>query len=113
MQNHSKRNTFFNKHRKNKDKFILTNDFKLIKPYAEYDICIEKFIYRFGHNDTIVYDKNIGFALIQHKTFCPINILDDPFCLDFVHNNENQRGKGHGKRLMILILNHFQKRYTH
>ena len=37
-----------------------------------------------------------------------MNILGDPRCLDFIYINENQRGKGHGRRLMKLILNHFQ-----
>ena len=46
--------------------------------------------------------------LIQNKDFCPINILDDPYCLDFIYINENQRGKGHGRRLTNLILNQFQ-----
>ena len=74
----------------------------------KYYICIENFISRFGHNDIILYNKIIGFALIQYKDFCPINILDDPYCLDFIYINENQRGKGHGKRLMSFILKHFQ-----
>ena len=92
----------------NKDRFIFTNDLNLIKPCADYDICIENFISRFGPNDMILYNKNIGFALIQYKDFCPINILDDPYCLDFIYINENYRGKGYGRRLMKLILNHFQ-----
>ena len=92
----------------NKDDFIFTRILNLIKPYVNYDICIEKFISRFGPNDIIIFNKNIGFALIQYKDFCPRNILDDPYCLDFFYINENQRGKGHGKRLMKLILNHFQ-----
>ena len=95
------------KRRNNKDRFIFTNDLTLIKPYAD-DICIENFISRFGPNDVILYNKNIGFALIQYKDFCPINILDDPYCLDFIYINENQRGRGYGKRLMGFILKHFQ-----
>ena len=99
------------KHRnnnKNKDGFIFTNNLNLNKPYVKYHICIENFLSRFGPNDVIIYDKNIGFALIQYKDFCPINILDDPFCLDFIHINKNERGKGYGRILMKLILNHFQ-----
>ena len=49
----------------NKDKFVFTKDSNLIKPYAYYHICIENFISRFGPNDIILYNKNIGFALIQ------------------------------------------------
>ena len=94
--------------RRNKDRFIFTNDLNLIKPYANYDICIENFISRFGLNDFILYNKDIGFALIQYKGFCPINIQDDPYCLDFIYINENQRENGHGKRLMNFILRHFQ-----
>ena len=98
------------KHRnnKNKDGFLFTNNLNLIKPYVKYHICIENFISRFGPNDVIIYDKNIGFALIQYKDFCPINILDDPYCLDFIYINKNERGKGYGRILMKLILNHFQ-----
>ena len=80
----------------------------MIKPYAKHRICIENFIYRFEINDIILYNKNYGFALIRYKDFCPINIQDDPHCLDFIYINENQRGKGHGKRLMKLILDNFQ-----
>ena len=65
MRNRSKRNTHFNKPRKNKDKFIFTNDLNLINPYADYDIHIENFICRFGPNDIILYKKIIGFALIK------------------------------------------------
>ena len=97
-----------NKRRRNKDKFIFTNDLSLIKPYADYDICIENFISRFEPNDVILYNKNIGFALMQYNDFCPINILDDPYCLDFIYINDKQRGKGHGKRLMNFILKCFQ-----
>ena len=93
---------------KNKDGFIFTNNLSLIKPYVKYLICIENFISRFGPNDVIIYDKNIGFALIQYKDFCPINILDDPYCLDFIYINKNERGKGYGRILMKLNLNHFQ-----
>ena len=53
------------KRKSNKDKIIFTNDLNLIKPYADYHICIEKFISRFGHNDIILHNKNIGSALIQ------------------------------------------------
>ena len=95
-------------HRNNKDNFIFTNILNLIKPYVKYHICIENFISIFGPNDIILYNKNIGFALIQYKDFCPINILDDLYCLDFIYINENQRGKGNGKRLMSFILKHFQ-----
>ena len=65
MQKRSKGYAYFIKHRKNKDKFIFTNDLNLIKPHAGYDICIENFISRFGPNDFILYNKIIGFALIQ------------------------------------------------
>ena len=108
MTNRSKRNAYSNKYRKNKDRFIFTNDINLIKPYADYDGCIEDFIFRFGPNDVIIYNKNIGFALIQYNDFCALDIQDDPYCLDFVYINEDQRGKGHGRILMQLILNHFQ-----
>ena len=93
MRNRSKRKA----HRKNKDKFILPHDICLNKPHADYDICIEIFISRFGHNDIILYKKNISFAL-----------LDYPYCLDFFHINEKQRGKGQGRRLMKFILIHSQ-----
>ena len=91
-----------------KDGFIFTNNLNLIKPYVKYHICIENFASRFGPNDVILFDKNIGFALLQYKDFCPINILDDPYCLDFTYINKNQRGKGYGRILMKLILNHFR-----
>ena len=107
MTNRSKQLRRF-KRRNNKDKFILTNNLNLIKPYAKYHICIENFISRFELNDIILYNKNYGFALIRYKDFCPINIQDDPHCLDFIYINEDQRGKGHGKRLMKLILDNFQ-----
>ena len=84
------------KHRNNnnKDGFIFTNNLNLIKPYVKHHICIENFISRFGPNDVIIHNENIGFALFQYKDFCPINILDDPYCLDFIYINENQIGKG-------------------
>ena len=96
------------KRRNNKNRFIFTNDLYLIKPYSDHDICIENFVSRFGSNDITLYNKNIGFALIQYKDFRPINILDDPFCPDFIYINDNQRGKGHGKRILGFILKHFQ-----
>ena len=91
-----------------KDRFIFTNDLRLIKPYASYDDCIEEYISIFKVNDVIIYNKNIGFALIKYKDFCPINILNDPYYLGYIYINENYRGKGHGRRLMNLILKHFQ-----
>ena len=48
-------------------------------------MCIENFISRFKPNDVILYNKNIGFALINHKDFCPIDILNDPYCLDYIY----------------------------
>ena len=112
MTNRSRCNTRV-KHRNNnnKDNFVFTNDLNLIKPYVKYYICIENFIFRFELNDIILYNKNIGFALIRHKDFCPINILDDPYCLDFIYFIENQRGKGHGKR--ILSFKTFSNSDTH
>ena len=80
----------------------------MIKPYTDYHICIENFFSRFGFNDIILYNKNIAFASIQYKDFCPINILDDSYCLDFIYIIENQRGKGHGRRLIKPVLKHFQ-----
>ena len=97
-----------NKRAKDKDKFIFTNDLRLIKPYIDYHICFDNYITRFKANDIILYNKNIGFALIIYKDFCPIDILNDPYCLDYIYINEDYRGKGHGKRLMNLILKHFQ-----
>ena len=93
MPNRSRRVRQFKRRNNNKDRFIFTNDLNLIKPYADYHICIENFFSRFGPNDIILYNKNIGFALIQYKDFCPINILDDPYCLDFIYINENQEVK--------------------
>ena len=91
-----------------KCKFIFTNDLYLIKPHADYYICIENFFSRFWPNGIILYNKTIGFGLIQYKDFCPEKRLNDPYCLDFLYNIENQRGKGHGKKIMKIILNHFQ-----
>ena len=91
-----------------KANFIFTTDLNLIKPYAVYDICIENFISRFGPNDIILYNESIGFALIKYMDFCPINILDDPYCLDFIDINDYHRGTGYGKRLISFILQHFQ-----
>ena len=97
-----------NKRARDKNRFIFTTDLRLIKPYADYHICIENYISRFKPNNVILYNKNIGFALIQHKDFCPIDILNDPYCLDYIYINEDYRGKGHGRRLMNLLLKHFQ-----
>ena len=97
-----------NKRARDKDRFIFTTDLRLIKPYAEYHMCIENYISRFKQNDVILYNKNIGFALINYRDFCPINILNEPYCLDYIYINDKYRGKGHGKRLMNLILKHFQ-----
>ena len=108
MTNRSKQVRRVKRRNNNKDKFMFTNNLNLIKPYAKYHICIENFIYRFEINDIILFNKNYGFALIRYKDFCPINIQDDPHCLDFIYINEDQRGKGHGKRLMKLILDNFQ-----
>ena len=109
MPNRSRRVGQFKRRYNNKDRFIFTNDLNLIKPYADYHICIENYISRFGSNDIILYNKIIGFALIQYKDFCPINILDDPYCLDFIYINENEKGKGHERRIMNFILKHFQR----
>ena len=57
------------KRRRNKDKFLFTNDLSLIKPYVDYQICIEKIISRFGPTDVILYNNNVGFALIEYKDF--------------------------------------------
>ena len=108
MTNRSKQLRRVKRRNNNKDGFIFTNNLNLIEPFVKYHICIENFISRFGPNDVILYDKNIGFALIQHKDFCPINILDDPYCLDYIYINKNERGKGYGRELMKLILSHFQ-----
>ena len=93
---------------RNKKRFIFTTDLRLIKPYVGYNICIEDYISRFEANDVILYNKNIGFALIKYIDFYPIDILNDPFCLAYIYIHENYRDKGHGKRLMNLILKHFQ-----
>ena len=97
-----------NKRARDKDRFIFTTDLTLIKPYVDYDICIENYIFRFKPNDVILYNKKIGFALINYKDFYPINILNDPYCLDYLYINETYRGKGHARRLMNLILKNFQ-----
>ena len=96
------------RNKRDKDRFIFTTDLRLIKPYVDYDICIENYISIFKPNDVILYNKNIGFALLKHKDFCPIDILNDPYCLAYIYIHENYRGKGHGRRLMNLILKHFQ-----
>ena len=93
MRNQSKRNTHFNKQRKNIDRFLFTNDLNLITSYADFDFCIENFLSRFGPNDVILYNRNFGFALIQYNAFCTMNIQDDPYCIDFIYIIENQRGK--------------------
>ena len=108
MTNRSKQLRRVKRRNNIKNGFIFTNNLNLIKPYVKYHFCIENFISRFGPNDIILFNKTIGFALIQYKDFCPINILDDPYCLDFIYINENQRGKGHGRRLMKRISKHFQ-----
>ena len=92
----------------NKDKFAFTKDLNLIKPYTNYDLSIENYLSRFKPNDIILHNKNIGFALSFHRHFCPINIINDPYCLDYIYVKENYRGKGHARRLMNLILKHFQ-----
>ena len=108
MTNRTKQVGRVKRRNNNKDGFIFTNHLNLIKPYVKYHICIEIFISRFGPNDVILYNKNLGFALIHYKNFCSINILDDPYCLDFIYFNNNQRGKCHGRRLLNLISKHFQ-----
>ena len=35
-------------------------------------------------------------------------MLNGPFCLEVIYNIENQRGRGHGKRIMKIALNLFQ-----
>ena len=97
-----------NKRAKDKDRFVYTTDLRLIKPYVECDMCIENYISRFKPNDVILFNENIGFALINYRDFCPIDILNDPYCLDYIYINENYRAKGHGRRLMNLILKHFR-----
>ena len=57
------------KRRSNEDRYIYTDDLILIKPYADYNISVVSFIARFGPNDFIHYNKNIGFALIQYNIF--------------------------------------------
>ena len=52
--------------------------------------------------------KYIGFALIQYKNFCPINLLEDPRCLIFLHINDYQKSEDHGRKLLNSILNPFQ-----
>ena len=108
MTNLSKQVRRVKRRNNNKDGFIFTNILNLIKPYVKYHICIENFISRFGPKDIILYNNNIGFTLIQYKVFCPVNILVDPYCLDFIYINENQRGKGYGRILMNFTLKHFQ-----
>ena len=108
MTNRSKQVRRLKRRINNKDKIMFTKNLNLIKPYAKHHICIENFIYRFEINDIILFNKNYGFALIRYKDFCPINIQDDPHCLDFIYINGNQRRKGHGKRLMKPILDNFQ-----
>ena len=108
MTNRSKQVRRVKRRNNNIDGFIFTKNLSLIKPYVKYHICIENFFSRFGPNDVILYNNNIGFALIQYKDFCPVNILDDPYCLDFFYINGNQRGKGYGRNLMNFILKHFQ-----
>ena len=97
-----------NKRARDKDRFIFTTDLKLIKAYGDYDLCIENYISRFKTNDVILYNKNIGFALINHRDYSPIDILNDPYCLEYIYINKDYRGKGHGRRLMNLIFKHFQ-----
>ena len=87
-----------NRNKRTKNRFIFTTDLRLIEPYVDYHICIEHFIDRFKPNDVILYNKIIGFALINYKDFCPIDILNDPYCLDYIYINEHYRGKGHGRR---------------
>ena len=65
MPNRSKRFRRVKRRNISKDRFIFTNDLNLIKPYGDYHICIENFVSKFGPNDVIYYNKNIGFALFQ------------------------------------------------
>ena len=64
-----------NKRARDKDRFIFTTDLRLIKPYVDYHMCIENYISRFKANDVILFNKNIGFALINYRDYCPIDIL--------------------------------------
>ena len=88
--------------------FIFTNDLNFIKPHADEAFCIKNHISRLGPNDIVLYTKNVGFALKQYNDFCPINILDDLYCLDFIFINANQRGEGYGRRLKKFIFYYFQ-----
>ena len=56
------------KHRNNntKDRFIFTNDLNLIEPFADYHICIENFISRFGPNDIVLYNSTERFLPNKH-----------------------------------------------
>ena len=95
-------------YRKNKDMLIFTDGLNLIRLYAD-NVTIKNFSSRFKTNKAIVYNRTIGFALIQCKYFCPIQVLNAPYCLDFIYIDENQRVKGQGRRLLKFIRDHFQK----
>ena len=86
-------------HRKDNIKFIFTKILKLVKPYAD-DNLVENSISRNETNDVIVYNENIGFALIVYVDFCPIEKLDDRYCLNFIYIILEQRGKGHEKFIL-------------
>ena len=105
MRNRTRRN----KGRRNKDRFIFTNDINLIKPYAGYHICIEGFISRFG-SMTFFFTKKISVSRYYiTKIFVPLTYKTILFVWIYViYINENQRGKGHGKSLMQNLLKHFQ-----
>ena len=76
--------------------FIFTKILNLIKPYAD-DNLVENSISWFETNDVIVYNKNIGFALIVYVDFCPIEKLDDRYRLNFIYIILEQRGKSQEK----------------
>ena len=61
MRNRTRRT----KRRNNKANFIFTIDLNLNKSYVDYVVSIEDSISRFGPSDIILYNKNIGFALIK------------------------------------------------
>ena len=79
----------------------------MIKPYAVV-ILVQNLLSRFETNVIIVSNKVTSFALPSCMDFCPVVILDEPYCLNIIDNIEDQRGKGHGKPLMKNVLDHFQ-----
>ena len=45
---------------------------------------MEKFLPRPDVFDNIIYKRDNGFRLMSSVDFCPVNIIDDSYCFNFI-----------------------------